>query len=230
MGDEHDEEPAPETAAPEPKRESQVEVGFDGLPDVAEDYPPADEQTLRIAGLGCIVLILATVLSFTWVFGMAFDDLSKLDSRGVEVVTQDEAAEEEAERLRPPDVATTTNDGPHRWHASWQEGAEAAQAANRPVLIYFEATWAVASAQVHERVFAVPDVAERMGSYELVRIDMTRQSPEARAVAERYGVAGVPAIVLARADGSRLVEEPVRVDVEGVSEALDAGLRAHRDQ
>lgn len=225
-------EAATEASAPveAPARESRssmlgLGLGFEGPPDVAADYPPANEQTLRIAGLGCIVLIFGTILSFTWVFGMAFDDLSKLDSRGVEVVTQEEAAADEPEQPGAPAPSAIEGRG---WHASFEEGAAVAGAESRPMLLYFEATWAAASQRMHEDVFAVDEVAERMGRYELVRIDMTGRGPEALAVAERYDVTAVPSIVLVRPDGSRLHQGAIRTQLEDVTRALDEGLRVYR--
>jgi thiol:disulfide interchange protein DsbD len=71
-----------------------------------------------------------------------------------------------------------------------------AQAAGRPLLIDFSATWCLPCREFDVRVFSRPEVAEAMGRFTLLRLDVSQADdvPALGALKRKYGADTLPAI------------------------------------
>jgi len=101
----------------------------------------------------------------------------------------------------------------------------AASARQRPALLYFTADWCVSCRVMERRVFQNQDVVARLAEVDLIQVDLTRSTPETRAMMKRYLVAGPPTLIFmsrsaTEAPDTRLVGET------SVQPMLDALKRA----
>lgn len=101
----------------------------------------------------------------------------------------------------------------------------AASARQRPALVYFTADWCVSCRVMERRVFQNQDVVARLTEVDLIQVDLTRSTPETRAMMKRYLVAGPPTLIFmsrsaTEAPDTRLVGET------SVQPMLDALKRA----
>ncbi len=92
-------------------------------------------------------------------------------------------------------------------HLQWQPydaaAVDAAIGGGETVILDFAADWCVPCRELDEKTFADPRVAEILAGYERFKIDQTRQDDQARSVASKFGVRGVPTIIVF-ADGSEV--------------------------
>ncbi|MDB4983151.1 MAG: Protein-disulfide reductase [Myxococcales bacterium] len=81
-----------------------------------------------------------------------------------------------------------------------------ARAAARPLLVDFRANWCLPCKEFEVKVFSRPEVAEAMGRYTLLRVDLTHEDdePALAAVKKKYGAETLPAIRLVAPDGALL--------------------------
>jgi thioredoxin:protein disulfide reductase len=93
-----------------------------------------------------------------------------------------------------------------RWLSSESEAFRTARARGRPVLIDFWADWCGACEALDRFVWSDPRVRKEARRYVAVRIDGSDSSPAMKSgrfdrAAERYGIRGLPTIILADARG-----------------------------
>jgi thiol:disulfide interchange protein DsbD len=83
-----------------------------------------------------------------------------------------------------------------------------ARAANRPMLVDFRAAWCLPCKEFEVKVFSRPEIAEAMGRYTLLRVDLTHEDdePALAAVKKKYGADTLPAIRLVAPDGALLAK------------------------
>jgi len=79
-----------------------------------------------------------------------------------------------------------------------------AQAVGRPVMVDFYADWCVSCKEMERFTFTDPAVRARMDRMLLLKIDVTRNTPEDRALLERFGLFGPPGIVFFDSAGREL--------------------------
>ncbi len=72
---------------------------------------------------------------------------------------------------------------------------EAIARSDKPVLIDFSADWCAACKELEEITFVDPQVQQLMQKFTLLRIDVTKNSDEDKALQKQYGVVGPPAII-----------------------------------
>jgi thiol:disulfide interchange protein DsbD len=78
----------------------------------------------------------------------------------------------------------------------WQPYAPEAIGAGRPVIIDFSADWCLPCLELDKKTFSDPRVADALARRGLLKADMTKiGSPEALALAEKFGILGVPTII-----------------------------------
>jgi len=97
------------------------------------------------------------------------------------------------------------------------------QEAKRPVMLDFYADWCVSCKEMEAFTFSNAEVAEKMRHFVLLKADVTKNTPEHRALLKRFSLFGPPGIMFFDADGNYL--EHVRVigfqDAQRFSETLD---------
>lgn len=97
---------------------------------------------------------------------------------------------------------------------AWRDDLTAAQrdasAANKPVLLYFTASWCGPCQRMRREVWTEQRVAEAMNAYVPVRIDIDRQP----ALARQYNVQSIPTMAELDSEGAvvRLIDHGVSAD------------------
>jgi thiol:disulfide interchange protein DsbD len=83
-----------------------------------------------------------------------------------------------------------------RWIDSEPRGIARARAEQRPVLIDFTANWCAACKELAKDTFPAPEVREEADRFVAIRVDSTAMDDQIRAIHERYGVRGLPTVLL----------------------------------
>ncbi|WP_106477156.1 protein-disulfide reductase DsbD [Phytohalomonas tamaricis] len=105
----------------------------------------------------------------------------------------------------------------------------AAEKRDRPVFVDFYADWCISCRDMERNVLPRPEIAARLANFHLIRADVTRDSPESRALLERFNLFGPPSLLFFKGHneikGSRIQGE---VDVDTLAKRLDAILDYYR--
>jgi thiol:disulfide interchange protein DsbD len=92
---------------------------------------------------------------------------------------------------------TGSAEGDHlQWQSYDASAVDAAIGAGGPVILDFAADWCVPCRELDEKTFADPQVAAILNGYARFKIDQTRQDDEARSVASKFEVRGVPTVIV----------------------------------
>jgi thiol:disulfide interchange protein DsbD len=88
------------------------------------------------------------------------------------------------------------------WQPYSAEALRAAAAARRPALVDVYADWCIPCVELDHVTFRHPGVVERLKAFATLRIDATGDVPaESQALLDRYGIIGVPTVLILDADG-----------------------------
>ncbi len=110
--------------------------------------------------------------------------------------------------------------------SGWQPYVPQAVGAGRPAVIDFSADWCLPCLELEKKTFADPRVREALGRRSLLKADMTKiSSPESVALAEKYGILGVPTVIFLDANG-REREDLRLVGFENADEFLERLAKA----
>jgi len=90
-----------------------------------------------------------------------------------------------------------------RWLHGEAEALADAQAAQRPLLVDFMASWCLPCKEFELKVFSDPEVAAEMQAFTLLKVDLTREDddPALGVIKKKYGADTLPAIRLVAPDG-----------------------------
>lgn len=196
-------------------------------------YPPPDARTQKVAGWGCILLMIGLTVGFVVVFRVAFLRLTSLDTNmnGYEVTTAPGSETRRADRepSRAPHT-TAPEGGGVPWRTELDPAFREAGLTNRPLLLHFEARWAMASRDMLTGTYANVTVREALDSFVPVRIDLTERDANEEELVRRYGVEGLPHVVYIAPDGHRLrPDSKTLVDASDMEVFLQEALGAWQD-
>ena len=76
-----------------------------------------------------------------------------------------------------------------------EEAVTAAFASGRPVIMDFSASWCLPCHELDRNTFTHREVIDLSRQFAMFKVDMTYDSPEARALRQRFGVKGVPEVL-----------------------------------
>ncbi len=196
-------------------------------------YPPPDARTQKLAGWGCVFLLITLTFGFVVVFRVAFMRLTSLDTNmnGYEITTG--PADATRREDREPERGTHET-APPGGGVPWRTDLEAAfleaRRNEQPLLLHFEARWAMASRDMLEGTYANVTVREALGSFVPVRIDLTERDANEEELVRRYRVEGLPHVVYVAPDGDRLrPDSKTLVDASDMEVFLQEALGAWQD-
>jgi len=110
------------------------------------------------------------------------------------------------------------------WADGFDTGQAAAQQADRPMLVMFTAGWCGPCQVFKKSVLSDADVQQRLGEeFVAVQVDLTDTSSSnpSRAVAERYGVRGIPSLIAMTPQGEPIASYPGGNDPAAFASWLD---------
>jgi thiol:disulfide interchange protein DsbD len=84
-----------------------------------------------------------------------------------------------------------------------------AKAAGQPVLLDWYADWCISCKVIEHEVLNAPQVQSQLGTFRLLRLDITQSDAEQRALLDRYGLFGPPALMFFAANGSEITADRV---------------------
>ena len=87
-----------------------------------------------------------------------------------------------------------------------------AKAAGQPVMLDFYADWCISCIELEHVTFADQSVKDALKSFRLVKVDVTSNDQDAKALNKEYSVIGPPALIFYRANGE-LVENKTIIGV-----------------
>jgi thioredoxin:protein disulfide reductase len=91
------------------------------------------------------------------------------------------------------------------WDAYSADRVGIALSENRPVVLYFSASWCIPCLELDRMTFTDEQVIDEMNRFVLLKVDLTNfDAPESREVRERYSIAGVPTIVFLDENGNEI--------------------------
>ncbi|WP_028695572.1 protein-disulfide reductase DsbD [Pseudomonas cremoricolorata] len=133
--------------------------------------------------------------------------------------------------LRPLPGATPAVAGAAQPGTQWQTisspaaldaALAAAKAEGRPVLLDWYADWCISCKVIEHEVLNAPSVQGSLGEFRLLRFDITQSNAEQRALLDRYGLFGPPALLFFAANGEEVRAERVvgEINVGDFAEVL----------
>ena len=109
------------------------------------------------------------------------------------------------------------------WYSGSVDSAfAAARAQNKPVFLYWGASWCPPCHELKATVFSRPDFIEKLKLFIPVYLD--GDNPGAQKWGDRFGVSGYPTVLVLRADQSELARISGGMDLSQYAEVLDTVL------
>jgi len=83
------------------------------------------------------------------------------------------------------------------------------QRTHRPVILDFYADWCIACKEMERFTFTAPEVAQRLAQFTLLQLDVTRDTPDDRALLKQFRLFGPPGMVFFDQQGQLLAQTRV---------------------
>lgn len=106
----------------------------------------------------------------------------------------------------PPAFALEQQPGHFQDVQAGQLDAALLAARSRPVLLDFYADWCSSCQVWEQQVFSRPEVKAALQGHTLLRMDVSDMTPEQQAALSRFGLAGLPALLLFAPEGGERQE------------------------
>ncbi|MVW76814.1 protein-disulfide reductase DsbD [Pseudomonas xionganensis] len=103
-----------------------------------------------------------------------------------------------------------------------------ARQAGQPLLLDWYADWCISCKVIEREVLGDPSVSSQLGSYQLVRFDITESNAAQRALLDRYQLFGPPAILLFDAKGDEWRDLRVVGEIDAATFAARLGNARER--
>jgi thiol:disulfide interchange protein DsbD len=98
--------------------------------------------------------------------------------------------------ITPTDAPLPSGETGVTWLKDDALGRELARRQGKPMVIDAYADWCVACKELDALTFADPQVRERLEGFVAVRFDFTRTTPENRLLRQKYGIVGLPTVMV----------------------------------
>ncbi|MBN1896087.1 thioredoxin family protein [bacterium] len=106
------------------------------------------------------------------------------------------------------------------WLSSEAEALSRAGQEDKPVLLDFFAEWCAACRELDEKTWPDPAVEAELGAFIPVKLDLTRSGEREKALQKKYGVIGMPTVIVLSPDGKEKGRFEGFQDAETVSRFL----------
>lgn len=107
------------------------------------------------------------------------------------------------------------------WQSDEKGGREGAQAAGKPVLIDFGASWCAACKELEHKTFPEASVRKEATRFAAIKIDATDdEDPKVQELQTKYNVKGLPTVILLDSTGKEAARFTEFVEAERFSKAL----------
>ena len=129
--------------------------------------------------------------------------------------------------------ATSEANAPLDWRSDVEAALADARAAGRFAVVDFTADWCLACHELERVTFRDPEVVPLLAAAERIRVDATRITEHVEALFARFGVPGLPAVVVVDPSGKVVEEARIASFVppeEAARRLRGAGLRPERLQ
>jgi thiol:disulfide interchange protein DsbD len=90
------------------------------------------------------------------------------------------------------------------WRNDLEAGLAEAKADGKPVMIDFTAEWCAACHEIEKVTFNDARVSKVLAGFVIIQLDMTENTDEDEAIMQRYGVTGLPAVIVFDAKGKEV--------------------------
>ncbi len=145
---------------------------------LAEGHPTFGANVRRLMA---IVLFLLGTMEWVGAVAGARDPLQPLESYSSSAVA---------------DKTPGTTNLKFRTIDSPQDLERVLSSSDKPVLIDFYADWCASCIEMERFTFSDDEVRSKLAKFDLLRVDVTKNSPASREILKRFGLFGPPAVVL----------------------------------
>jgi thiol:disulfide interchange protein len=166
------------------------------------------------------ILILFALSAVGIACGSAAGAGSSLSSASPPVITI--PAEEHAPSVARTESAAASarpaspSVAPIAWLTSEHDARDRARQQRLPLLVYVRADWAAACLEMERRVWLDPGVAAAARAFVALRLDVTEAEGDAELYAQRYGVSGIPEILIVDPAGRTVAHRVGALSIEAL--------------